>query len=179
VSIDISPPERKILHFFRTLHDRPSRPIANGSVFVSLSVQRFCTKRLLRFIPHYTGLHRLNPLRPRKYIVPSCPSSSKIGVMIAHPQLVPGSVKGQNLSNKSIADGAEADLQSSATGCRVLSSQHLHSVFYTRVLLSHTEITLPCSYPLCVPVRRRADPPPSVYLKNFCISNASLFLSIK
>ncbi|MCX5812281.1 MAG: transposase [Proteobacteria bacterium] len=35
MSIDNSVPERKILLFFRTLHDRPSRLIANGSSFVS------------------------------------------------------------------------------------------------------------------------------------------------
>jgi len=107
------------------------------------------------------------------------PSSSKEGVMIAHPQLVSGSVKGQNLHNKSVLYGAEADLQSKHVGYRAYPSQYLHGAFCARVLLSLIRDNVPCSCPYIVPVRRRVDPLPSVYLKNFCISNASLFLSIK
>lgn len=60
---------------------RPTiRLIANGSLLLSSSVQRVCTKHLSRFTPYGEGLQGTDSLRPRKYTVPSCRPHQKDGV---------------------------------------------------------------------------------------------------
>jgi len=103
-------------------------------------------------------------------------SSSKGGLTRCGHQLGSGSGEGQKHWNKSGEWKRITNQSEQAAGHMVTAS---HEVLFAHGCLGPYERLRFVFLPLLAPVRRKAESAPLRYLKNFVMSNASLFFSMK
>jgi hypothetical protein len=178
MSIDNSSPSTKIFTFFALNRHIPSDLL--------LTVPSFFHHRCEDSAPNtYRGSSRLRQDCKDTFLCDLEIISYPRTVLIkrrgyeTHPQLVPGSGKGQNLLQQVfVGAGWTANQTLQATGQYRHSISNSTFLVYTGALVPERD-DVACSYPYMFQLGVRSNPSPHCHRKNFCWSNASLFFRIK